>query len=163
MIRAGLDRAVDLPGVENPEGNSVSPAGRMTKRTGATPRLPSRQRSRTLSLGCARSTNITLLVERFTCMWMTGNLPVPETMEDWQPYRTPDDVEIKCWEALKVLTEDEQATALAIYDGYWYPDNSPVLTRLRVRNGLWGGEKYWSAEVEDAIGRKAYSLSGDHS
>lgn len=89
------------------------------------------------------------------------NLPVPATMEQWQrglePFE-PTAVELACWEALRVLTEDAQATACAVYWGDYHPADDPWVSRTRLINGIWGETQYWSREVEDAIGRKAFTL-----
>lgn len=87
------------------------------------------------------------------------NLPVPETMEEWGRWSTdfnPDDVEIACWNAMRILTEEQQATALAIHDGAYRPEDP--WSQLRLENGIWGETQYWPAEVEEAMGRKAYRL-----
>lgn len=86
------------------------------------------------------------------------NLPVPETLEDWTFCldSEPDDIEMACWDALRTLTEQEQATALAIYWGYHQPEHP--WSQMRLENGIWGEGPYWPSEVEEAMGRKAYTL-----
>ncbi len=75
------------------------------------------------------------------------NLPVPATLEGWGRYLTalnPNCVEVACWEALRGLTENEQANALAIHRGYYRPEGAHPLT---LPMGVWGGEKFWPPEA----------------
>lgn len=69
----------------------------------------------------------------------------------------PDDVETACWNIFKALTEAEQATALAIYNGYHLREET--VSTLRLENGIWGDHNYWPPEVIEAIGREPYTLS----
>lgn len=88
------------------------------------------------------------------------NLPVPADLPDYLEGTVLDTVEQRCWDALGCLSEDQQATALAIFDGHYRaaPDVSPLTMRM----GFWGAEKFWSDEVETLYYAAKCGICGEY-
>lgn len=94
-------------------------------------------RSKILNENVLCATELIKNVYEFDCVG--GNLHVQ--LDDWniedcffekfEPFDedvTPEQLEseLRCFNAMKLLSLKERASALAIYDGYWSPPNKPL-------------------------------------
>lgn len=79
-----------------------------------------------------------------------------ERQGDWVEEGDLAAVERRFDESMDLLTDNERDTVKDIYWGNYVPPCA--VSNFRVQNGLWGEDQYWSSEVEEAMGRKAYTL-----
>lgn len=92
--------------------------------------------------------------------WMCA-LHEVERWGDWIEQPQVDAITRSYDAAMEPLDECERDTVAAIFWGNFIPPCA--VSYLRVSNGIWGEDQYWSAEVEEAMGRKAFTLERGNS